>query len=148
MPGAAEEGVDLLPDIREGQALAVEVRRRERLRHADAAVGRVGIHIAGEEALVAEVLLAVAVAIQGVQHLGDLLRCLIGPRDVAGEEGRREGRARLLPPRGFSGLREEVVAAPREGNEREGGNAEEEALAPPSPRRSCRRAGGLGTSRL
>lgn len=75
----------------------MEIISHKRLVLADVAVDRVLIHVACKEAFVAEVLFAIAVAVEAVEYLGYLSGYTVGLGRRADEVIRRKRLARLPP---------------------------------------------------
>jgi hypothetical protein len=84
-----ESGIDLPPDGFPVITPAEEILSDQGLRDADTTVGRVVVHETGEEALMVKVLLATAVAIEGIQDLRDLPGNPVGLGWCTGKVSRR-----------------------------------------------------------
>src|SRR3990172_9172877 len=89
--------IDPRPDLLNTLSLLVQARRFQRLLEAEVSRARVSVRVAGEEARVAHVLLALTVAMELVQDVRNLLRDLMSPCCLPDEASGGQGGPRLLP---------------------------------------------------
>src|SRR3990172_7944091 len=89
--------IDLTPDFRHLVALLHHSRRIQRLVHADIAICRVIIGVAGKQRPMAGVLIALGVAIELIENIRHIVRDLIGRFYLSHKKSRRKSYLRLAP---------------------------------------------------